>query len=206
MTNLNQETKLKRTLNLPMLIMFGLAYLAPTVVFNYYGIFTADTQGMYTLAILITTVIMLFTAVSYVRMVQAFPVAGSAYTYVNKSVQPHLGFLTGWVMLLDYMLIPMICYLLLGIYINEFFPVLPVWLIVLVVGALGAIINIIGMKTASIIHSAINVLVIRLAVSARAFRRPRSASPCWSSSSSPSTSSAAAAPATFSFRKPSTIR
>lgn len=155
MTNLNQETKLKRTLNLPMLIMFGLAYLAPTVVFNYYGIFTTDTRGMYTLAIIFTTFIMLFTAVSYVRMVQAYPVAGSAYTYVNKSVQPHLGFLTGWVMLLDYMLIPMICYLLLGIYINEFFPVLPVWLIVVIVGILGAVINIIGMKTASIIDSII---------------------------------------------------
>ncbi len=160
MTDLNQAVKLKRTLNLPMLIMFGLAYLAPTVVFNYYGIFTADTQGMYTLAIGITTVIMLFTAFSYVQMVKAYPIAGSAYTYVNKSVQPHLGFMTGWVMLLDYMLIPMICYLLLGIYINEFFPVLPVWLIVVVVGALGAAINIIGMKTASIINSIIIIAQI----------------------------------------------
>lgn len=160
MTELNQETKLKRTLTLPLLIMFGLAYLAPTVVFNYYGIFTVDTQGMYTLAILITTIVMLFTAVSYVQMVKAYPIAGSAYTYVNKSVQPHLGFLTGWVMLLDYLLIPMICYLLLGIYINEYFPIIPIWVIVVVVGSLGAIINIIGMKTASIIDSIIIVAQI----------------------------------------------
>ena len=155
MTDLNLEIKLKRTLNLPMLIMFGLAYLAPTVVFNYYGIFTVQTKGMYTLAICITTIIMLLTAISYVQMVKAYPIAGSAYTYVNKSVQPHLGFMTGWVMLLDYMLIPMICYLLLGIYINQFFPIIPVWTIVLVVGCLGAAINIIGMKTASILNSII---------------------------------------------------
>ena len=88
-------------------------------------------------------------------MVKAYPVAGSAYTYVNKSVQPHVGFLTGWVMLLDYLLLPMICYLLLGIYINDFFPSIPVWIIVVVVAALGAFINIIGMKTASIIDTII---------------------------------------------------
>lgn len=155
MSNSADEIKLKRSLNLPMLIMFGLAYLAPTVVFNYYGIFTVDTQGMYTLAIFITTIIMLFTASSYAKMVKAFPIAGSAYTYVNKSVNPHLGFMTGWVMLLDYMLIPMICYLLLGIYINEYLPMIPIWVIVVVVGAIGAFINIIGMRMASIIDSII---------------------------------------------------
>jgi len=155
MEDITKDTSLKRTLTLPLLIMFGLAYLAPTVVFNYYGIFTESTGGMYTLAFAITTVVMLFTAFSYTQMVKAYPRAGSAYTYVNKSVQPHVGFLTGWIMLLDYLLVPMICYLLLGIYINEFFPAIPVWLIVIVVTALGAIINIIGMKTASIIDTII---------------------------------------------------
>ncbi len=155
MSDLNKSTTLKRTLSLPLLIMFGLAYLAPTVVFNYYGIFTELTGGMYTLAFAITGVVMLLTAFSYVQMVKAYPVAGSAYTYVNKSVQPHVGFLTGWVMLLDYLLLPMICYLLLGIYINEFFPILPIWAIVVVVATLSALINIIGMKTASIIDTVI---------------------------------------------------
>ena len=155
MNDLNTNTTLKRSLSLPLLIMFGLAYLAPTVVFNYYGIFTEMTGGMYTLSFLITTVVMLFTAYSYVQMVKAYPVAGSAYTYVNKSVQPHVGFLTGWVMLLDYLLLPMVCYLLLGIYINEFFPVLPVWAIVITVAFLSAFINIVGMKTASIIDTII---------------------------------------------------
>lgn len=154
MSDLNKDTSLKRSLSLPLLIMFGLAYLAPTVVFNYYGIFTQSTGGMYTLAFAITTVVMLFTAYSYVQMVKAYPVAGSAYTYVNKSVQPHVGFLTGWVMLLDYLLLPMICYLL-GIYVNEFFPAIPIWVIVIAVAALSAFINIIGMKAASIIDTII---------------------------------------------------
>lgn len=157
MNNLENQGELKKTLSLPLLIGFGLAYLAPTVVFNYYGIWTcADgTAGHYPLALLITTVMMMFTAYSYTHMVKEFPQAGSAYVYVNKSVQPHLGFLTGWVMMLDYLLLPMVCYLLLGIYTNEYFPALPVWLIVIIFAALGAIFNIIGAKTASFIDTII---------------------------------------------------
>lgn len=157
MNELQNQGELKRTLSLPLLIGFGLAYLAPTVVFNYYGIWAcADgTAGHYPLALLITTVMMLFTAYSYTHMVKEFPQAGSAYVYVNKSVQPHIGFLTGWVMILDYLLLPMVCYLLLGIYINEYFPSLPVWLIVIICAGLGALFNIIGAKTASFVDSII---------------------------------------------------
>ncbi|MDO4868893.1 MAG: APC family permease [Bacillota bacterium] len=157
MNELQNQGELKKTLSLPLLIGFGLAYLAPTVVFNYYGIWSADsgTGGHYPLALLITTVLMTFTAYSYTRMVKEYPAAGSAYVYVNKSVQPHLGFLTGWVMLLDYLLLPMVCYLLIGIYVNEYLPALPVWVIVVGCAALGAIFNIIGVKTASIVDSII---------------------------------------------------
>lgn len=114
----NSEVILKRTLNLPLLIMFGLAYLAPTVVFNNYGIFTEATGGMYMLAFAITTVAMCFTAYSYTQMVKVYPKAGSVYTYAHRSIQPHVGFMAGWVMLVDYLLLPMICYLLLGTYIH----------------------------------------------------------------------------------------
>ena len=124
------ETTLKRTLTLPLIIMFGLAYLAPTVVFNYYGLFTPSTGGMYTLSICATAVVMAFTAYSYTQMVKAYPSAGSAYTYISKSVQPHVGFLSGWVMLVDYLLLPMICYLLLGVYCNLWHPG---WLIFLAI-------------------------------------------------------------------------
>ena len=157
MNELQNQGELKRTLSLPLLIGFGLAYLAPTVVFNYYGIWSADsgTGGHYPLALVITTILMTFTAYSYTRMVKEYPTAGSAYVYVNKSVQPHVGFLTGWVMLLDYLLLPMVCYLLIGIYVNEYFPALPVWVIVVGCAALGAIFNIVGVKTASIVDSII---------------------------------------------------
>lgn len=150
-----ESVELKRTLSVPLLIGFGLAYLAPTVVFNYYGIWTIETNGMYPLALLITTLMMTITAYSYTRMCKVYPQAGSAYVYVKRSVQPHVGFLTGWVMLVDYLLLPMICYLLIAIYINLYFPACPVWLAVIVLVAICAAINIIGAKTASFIDSII---------------------------------------------------
>ncbi len=151
----NQGVKLKRVLSLPYLVAFGLAYLAPTVVFNYYGIMSVMTNGMMALAYTITTVVMFFTAYSYARMVEAFPVAGSAYTYVQQSINPYAGFFAGWLMLLDYLLLPMICYLLLGIYINEFFPQIPIWAIVVFFVLAGAFINIIGTKTAARVNTII---------------------------------------------------
>lgn len=147
---------LKRVLTLKYLVVFGLAYLAPTVVFNYYGIVTTLTGGMMALAYIITTVAMFFTAYSYANMVKAYPIAGSAYTYVQKSVNPWMGFFTGWVMLIDYLLLPMICYLLLGIYMNEFVPAVPVAVWVIIAAALGALFNIVGVKAAG----RINLIVI----------------------------------------------
>jgi amino acid transporter len=52
---------------------------------------------------------MLFTAISYGRMARAYPSAGSAYTYVGKELHPSLGYLTGWAMIFDYVMNPIIC-------------------------------------------------------------------------------------------------
>ncbi len=155
-SGLEKEPHLKRVLTLKYVVFFGLAYLAPTVVFNYYGIITESSRGMMALAYAITTIVMFFTAYSYAQMVKAFPVAGSAYTYVRKAINPHLGFMTGWVMLLDYLLVPMICYLIVGIYINDFFPAIPVWTVVVVCAAIIAVINTIGVEVAG----RINMVVI----------------------------------------------
>lgn len=146
---------LRRVLKLRHLVAFGLAYLAPTVVFNLYGIVTEMTGGMMALAYLITTVVMFFTAYSYAVMVKEYPIAGSAYTYVRRAVNPWLGFFTGWVMLLDYLLLPMVCYLLVGIYMNTFVPAVPVAVWVIGLAVLVAAINIVGVKTAGRINTVV---------------------------------------------------
>lgn len=149
---------LKKTLSLPLLIGFGIAYLQPLVVFTYYGIYTPGTGGMFTLAYFVTTLAMILTAFSYKVMVTEFPVAGSAYTYVQKSVQPHVGFLTGWVMLLDYMLLPMLVFLTSGIYVNHYVPAIPVWACVVALAIISTIINCLGIKMASVVDTVICIL------------------------------------------------
>jgi len=158
MSVLGYEQSLKRVLNLRNLVFFGIAYLAPTVIFNQYGVLTQITQGMMALSTLVTIVAVLFTAYSYSQMVKVYPVAGSAYTYVQRAVNPHLGFLTGWVVLLDYLLIPMVCYLTVGLYMNRFVPEVPVWVwIVISIVAMTAI-NIVGIQSTSRFNTIIMVL------------------------------------------------
>jgi len=51
----------------------------------------------------------LFTAISYGRMARVYPRAGSAFSYVSEELNPKLGYVVGWAMLMDYILNPIIC-------------------------------------------------------------------------------------------------
>ena len=74
-----------------------------------YGVFSNAGQGHVVTSILIAMVAMVFTAMSYGRMARVYPSAGSAYTYVGRTLHPSLGYVTGWSMTMDYMLNPLIC-------------------------------------------------------------------------------------------------
>lgn len=150
---LGYEQSLKRVLNVRHLIWFGLSYLAPIGVFTQFGIMTGMTHGMTTLSYIVATVVILFTAFSYANLVSVFPVAGSAYTYVQRSVNPHVGFITGWVMLLDYLLLPMICILLLGLFMNQYCPVVPAWAWILISVAVVGLINILGIEPSVMVNT-----------------------------------------------------
>ena len=112
------EGHLKRALGLPALVFFGLVYMVPLTVFTTYGIVTETTGGRLPVAYVVTLIAMFFTALSYARMAMAYPVAGSAYTYSQKSFGAPIGFLSGWSLLLDYLFLPMINYLVIGIYLR----------------------------------------------------------------------------------------
>jgi amino acid transporter len=135
---------LRRVLGLPSLVLFGLVYMVPLTVFTTYGIVTETTGGRLAVAYVVTLVAMVFTARSYARMSAAYPVAGSAYTYSQKSFGAPIGFLTGWSLLLDYLFLPMINYLVIGIYLSAAIPAVPAWVFVLVSIAVVTILNIVG--------------------------------------------------------------
>ncbi|MFB1295652.1 APC family permease [Mycobacterium sp. pW049] len=138
------EGTLKRALGLPSLVLFGLVYMVPLTVFTTYGIVTETSGGRLPLAYIVTLIAMVFTALSYARMAAAIPVAGSAYTYTQRTFGAPVGFLAGWSLMLDYLFLPMLNYLVIGLYLNAAVPALPEWVIVLVTIAIVTVLNIVG--------------------------------------------------------------
>nr|WP_309132405.1 APC family permease [Brevibacterium sp.] len=143
-TNTAGEGRLRRALGVPSLVLFGLVYMVPLTVFTTYGIVTQISGGRVPAAYVITLVAMVFTARSYAKMAHAFPFAGSAYTYTQKSFGAGVGFVAGWALLLDYLFLPMINYLVIGIYLSEAFPLIPAWVFVVTAIVLVTVLNIIG--------------------------------------------------------------
>ncbi|MER6532061.1 APC family permease [Streptomyces sp. NPDC001508] len=145
-TNQQPQAQLTRVLRLPAIVLFGLTYMSPVAVFTTYGIVDEQTRGHLPAAYVLALAVMLLTAHSYGRMVRAFPEAGSAYKYAQRAFGGHVGFLTGWALMLDYLFLPMISFLLAGIYLHAQFPAIPqqVWSIGLLLIVLAF--NILGVK------------------------------------------------------------
>ena len=104
-----ETPRLKRSLTLWDLILYGIIVIQPTAPMPAYGVFSNEGQGHVVTSILIAMVAMVFTAMSYGRMARVYPSAGSAYTYVGRELHPSLGYVTGWSMTMDYILNPLIC-------------------------------------------------------------------------------------------------
>lgn len=109
---------LPRRLKLHHVVFMGLAYMSPFAVFDTFGIVTESTGGFVPSAYVIVAIAILFTALSYGKMVKIYPVAGSAYAYTRHTMGSGTGFFVGWAVLLDYMFLPMINALLAGIYLS----------------------------------------------------------------------------------------
>jgi len=100
---------LKRALGLSSLILYGIILIQPTAPMPLFGAAATLAKGHVVTTILIGMVAMLFTAISYGRMANAYPSAGSAYTYVSREIHPALGYFVGWGMIFDYVMNPIIC-------------------------------------------------------------------------------------------------
>jgi len=145
--------RLQRTLSLGAVVLFGIAYMTPIIVLGTFGILAQSTAGMVPAAYLAALVAMFFTALSYGRMAAAFPVAGSAYSYVRKAISPKLGFIAGWAVLLDYLFLPMAIWLIGAAYLASAFPSIPQWIWVLAFIGITSAINVIGLKLANGINA-----------------------------------------------------
>ncbi|WP_204314002.1 MULTISPECIES: APC family permease [Bifidobacterium] len=166
------EPALKRTMGLRSVVLLGLAYMCPIIVLGTFGVIAAASHGATAMSYTAATIAMLFTAGSYGRMAVLHPEAGSAYTYVGKTISRKLGFLVGWAVLLDYMFLPMVVWLIGASYLSAQFPAVPIWAWVLGFIVLTTGINIVGLSVADKVNFALMsfqavVIVVFVALSIR---------------------------------------
>ncbi|MGE7907595.1 APC family permease [Peribacillus sp. NPDC094092] len=145
---MDNKNELKRRLKFIHVFVLGLALLTPSTVFDTFGIASLATKGHVPLVYIFAMFATLFTVLSYVHMVKAFPSAGSAYTYVQKAFHPNVGFLVGWSALCDYLFLPMVYALAIKIYMSAYFPGVPGWLWVVLPILLISVANMFNVKVA----------------------------------------------------------
>ena len=116
---------LRRSLSLFDLILYGIVIISPVSPAPFFGILTQDGRGHAPTAILIAMLAMLPTAISYGRMAYAYPSAGSAFVYVGRELTSALGYLTGWAMLMDYLLAPLVSVIWMSEQAHILLPTIP---------------------------------------------------------------------------------
>lgn len=152
-----QTARLRRSLTLWDLILYGVIVIQPTAPMSVFGVLSERGHGHVVTTILIAMVAMLFTAISYGRMARAYPSAGSAFTYVGQEINPALGYVTGWSMVMDYMLNPMICTIWCSQQAHVFAPGVPYWIWAIFFAGIFTGLNIQGVKTSARLNTGLAV-------------------------------------------------
>jgi putrescine importer len=154
---------LKRVLGLPALVLYGIILIQPTAPMPLFGAAAVKAQGHVVTAILIGMVAMLFTAVGYGRMANAYPSAGSAYAYVSREIHPAPGYLVGWGMIFDYVMNPIICVIWCSQAARNILP-LPFWVFAVFFALLFTGMNLRGIeastRTNTIIAAGLGVVIV----------------------------------------------
>jgi putrescine importer len=170
--------QLRRTLKLSDLIFYGIVLIQPIAPIPLYGVAQKLSDGHFVLIILIAGFAMLITAVSYGRMAALYPTAGSAYTYVGKGLNPHLGFLAGWAMILDYLLQPLINTVWISTALHErsayfHIPQIPFVIWALIIAGIMTALNLAGVKASAtankVLLAVMSVVVVYFIVAAIRF-------------------------------------
>jgi putrescine importer len=140
-------THLRRALSLWDLILYGIVLIMPIAAVPLFGIVQQLSAGHAVSAILLAMMAMVLTAYSYGRMAAKYPAAGSAYTFVREGFNAHLGFLAGWAMLLDYLLVPVVCILYAALTLQRVLPGVPYWVWCLIIVVLVTTVNLLGVRS-----------------------------------------------------------
>lgn len=97
---------LKRVLSLWDLVYYGIILTSPIAAVPLFGEAQVLSRGHAVTTLLLAMVAMSVTAVSFGRMATVYPSSGSVYSYISKALNPHVGFILGWAMFLEYLFQP----------------------------------------------------------------------------------------------------
>ena len=147
-----QPPRLRRSLSLWNLLIYGIVLIQPTAPMPVFGIVNNEARGHVVTTLLIGMVAMSFTAISYGRMASAYPSAGSAYTYASRELRPIMGYITGWGMLMEYIFSPLICVIWCSKAAQNIVPALPYWGAAAFFALLFTVLNLRGIRTSARIN------------------------------------------------------
>jgi amino acid transporter len=155
--------RLKRSLGYWDLVLYGLAYIAPFAPLSTLGFVWSESNGLIVLAYVLGAVCMYFTAQSYATMTEALPTAGSVYGFARHSLGAFPGFVAGWMLLLDYLLIPAFVYVLIAVALESLLPGIDrgIWIVSMV--AMTTVVNWFGITVtsrANFIAVALQVIIL----------------------------------------------
>lgn len=153
---------LRREIGFASLVSYGLVFIGPAAAVGVFGTLDAASGGVVPIVYLVATLAMALTAASYATMSALIPNAGSVFAYAKAGIGRRTGHMGGWMVLLDYLLIPSVAYLFTGIALHSIFPAVPIWLFVTVAVGLTTALNLAGVSVTAKVSLA--VVLVEIAV------------------------------------------
>jgi putrescine importer len=152
-----EGSRLRRALSLRDLIIYGVIVISPTAPMTFFGILSKRGNGHAATTILLAMFAMLLTAISYGRMARAYPSAGSGFTYVGREISPAWGYVTGWSMVLDYLMQPIINVIFCSQQSHVLLPAAPYWAWAIFFTLLFTGLNVQGIKMSARVNAVLAV-------------------------------------------------
>jgi len=140
------QPRLKRVLGLWDLVYYGIILTSPIAAVPLFGEAQVLSHGHAATTLLVAMVAMSVTAVSFGRMANLYPSSGSVYSYISKALNPHIGFILGWAMFLEYLFQPIQNALYAVLTIHRMAPRIPFALLAALIVAFITVMTVQGIK------------------------------------------------------------
>lgn len=146
------KQQLDRIMSVRDMVVYGLIFMVPIAPFGIYGGVFSESGGMPALVYLVGTLAMVFTALSYGMLIREWPVSGSVYAYTSRGLGPGIGFVSGWTLLLDYLLIPVLLYVVASTALSGIVPEVPPWAFSVVFVVANTFVNVRGIALTDVVN------------------------------------------------------